>query len=167
MPFSDQSKIEILGFKAVIEDVDATLAGVNELSSDCTIQLMDAQAVAGYKHVLHATIHALIAFQKEYNIAHDLGMEICLRTSAQRQISKALQILGLKEGPCDICAVLVDCEIGLVQKLEEIFQRDDQVLLPQKDILIDIYDLSPLEIQLTDDLTSILMEQTTLLIIEK
>ncbi len=160
-------KIQVMGFKAHIEDVGNTLSWIDEISIDCTIQLMNARAVAGKKHALHATLHALNAFGEGYNIAHNLGMEICLRTSAQRQISKAINILGLKEGPMEICAVGVDCDDSIIKEMSKFFKRDDKVLIPRENTLKEIYGLSDLEIKSSGGLTSLLLEKTTLLIIDK
>ena len=41
-----------------------------------------------------------------------------VRASAQRQISKALNILGIKEGQVNICAVAVNCNENIMDKLE-------------------------------------------------
>lgn len=160
-------KIQIMGFRAHIDNVGSTLSWIDEISGDCTIQLMNAPAVAGKKHALHATLHALNAFQDGYNIAHNLGMEICLRTSAQRQISKAINILGLKEGSMEICAVVVGCDDSIIKKMEEFFKRDDDVLIPEENTLKQIYGLSDLEIKSAGGLISLILEKTTLLIIDK
>ncbi len=59
---------------------------------------MDADGIAGSEHAVHATIHAIKAFSRKENIAKDMGLEICVRTSGQRQISQALKMLGIKNG---------------------------------------------------------------------
>ncbi|MGZ7069964.1 MAG: KEOPS complex subunit Cgi121, partial [Methanobacterium sp.] len=82
---------------------------------------------------LHATLHAIKAFERNENIANDLGIEICVRASAQRQISKALQILGIKKDEMNICAVAVDCNTDILNELEDILdKRDDEVLNPDQ-----------------------------------
>jgi len=154
------TNIEILGFKGEIKKVDEILASLE----DGIIQLMDARAVAGREHVLHATVHAIKAFQRGENIAKDIGLEICLRTAATRQIDKALKMVGLKEGPMDICAVLIDSQNKL-DKLSRMFERDDSVLEPDTEYLKRLYDLTEAEIKLVG-VTRTLMERTTLLILE-
>ncbi|MDI9624412.1 MAG: KEOPS complex subunit Cgi121 [Methanothermobacter sp.] len=153
-------KIKILGFKGEIRDINETLT---ILEDDGIIQLMDARAVAGKEHVLHATAHAIKAFKRGENIANDIGLEICLRTAATRQINKALEMVGLKEGPMEICAVLIDSD--KLDILSKMFKRDDSVLEPDKEYLKKLYNLTENEIELVG-VTGALMERTTLLILE-
>ena len=93
-------KIKVLGFKGNIDSVSKTLDKINSLknSDDEIIQLLNADAIAGLRHVEHGVNQAFLAFRRHENLANDLSVEICLRCSAQRQNSKAFEILGLKEG---------------------------------------------------------------------
>jgi len=78
--------IQITGFNAHIKNLPEVLAHVRDIAGRGTIQLLQAQGVAGEEHLLHATHQALLAFQRNENLSQDLGLEICLRASAQRQI---------------------------------------------------------------------------------
>lgn len=178
-------QIKVMGFKSEIKDVPTTLKLINELNandSDFTVQLLDARGIAGEKHILNATIHAINAFKRKNNIAKDLGMEICLRASAQRQIARAIEILGLKVGPMDICAVLVGCnsdesdesnecgsftDIGqsIENKLNGMFIRDDSVLEANEQILKKIYNIENEEMEVLGSATYTLIERTTILIL--
>ncbi|MCK9152112.1 KEOPS complex subunit Cgi121 [Methanobacterium alcaliphilum] len=165
----DMPRIIIMGFKSEINNVKSTLNQVNSIlkdSSDCTIQLLNAKAVAGKEHILHATIHAILSFKRKNNIANDLGMEICVRTSAQRQISRAIKILGLKEGSMDICAVFVGCSNDMVSEVNSIFKRDDSILDADESILKEIYNIKNEEIGLMGNVNYILMEKSTTLILD-
>jgi KEOPS complex subunit Cgi121 len=166
-------KIKIMGFKSNITDVKSTLDIINGFNknSDCTIQLLDARGIAGKEHINNAVVHAINSFKRKNNIANDLGMEICLRASAQRQISRAIDILGLKNGPMEICVVLVGCEsnkevIDFENQLNNIFERDDGVLEPEENILKEIYGLKNEEIHVSGSLPYTLIERTTLLILD-
>ncbi len=176
-------QIKIIGFKSEIKDVATTLKLINELNdndSDFTVQLLDARGIAGEKHILNATIHAINAFKRKNNIAKDLGMEICLRASAQRQISRAIEILGLKAGPMDICAVLVGCNSDeadefcssmditqeIENKLNEMFTRDDTVLEANEQVLKEIYNIENEEMEVLGSVTYTLIERTTILILD-
>jgi KEOPS complex subunit Cgi121 len=140
---------------------------INELSQKCTIQLLNADGIAGYEHILHATIHAIKAFERDENIANDLGLEICVRASAQRQISKALNILGIKEGEMNICAVTVGCTENIMDLLKTILgNKDDEVLKPDEIILKKTYNISDVEIETMSSISNVMIERTTLLIIE-
>jgi KEOPS complex subunit Cgi121 len=169
--------IQIAGFKSNIPDVRELIQNINEISkkelgennknSSCTIQLLNAQGIAGEEHIRHATIHALKAFSRDENIADDLGLEICVRASGGRQISKALQLLGLKEGNMDICAVAVDCDQDILQKIGEVLgRRDDEVLLPREDVLKKLYRISDVEEETAGRVSGVIMEKTALIILE-
>lgn len=163
--------IEIFGFSSNINDVMDLMSKINELKNksgeNCTIQLLNADGIAGIAHILHASIHAVNAFNHDDNIANDLGLEICVRASAQRQISKALDILGLKTGEMNICAVLVNCSRNLMDELENILgKRDDEVLKPDEIILKRIYNISDEELETTRNISNVMIERTTLLALE-
>ena len=102
---------------------------LDRLNNGCIIQLMNAEGIAGRKHVTNAAIHAIKSFSRNENIANSLGLEICVRTSGQRQISQALKMLGITSGNINICAVAIDCEDNIMQKLVNLLgERDDEFL---------------------------------------
>lgn len=159
--------IQIAGFKSNIADFGNLMKDINKISKNCTVQLINADGIAGYEHILHATVHAIKAFERDENIAKDLGLEICVRASAQRQISKALSILGIKEGEMNICAVAVDCSENILDKLETILdKREDNVLKPDETLLKDIYDISEGEIKTACGISNVMIERTSILILE-
>jgi KEOPS complex subunit Cgi121 len=163
-----QDKIQIAGFKVNIIDFNEIMGKISKINSDCVVQIMDANGIAGRKHVMHAAIHAVNAFQRNENIAKDLGLEICVRASAQRQISRALDVLGIKEGEMNICAVAVGCDKRVMVKLGEFLgERDDSVLEPDESVLKKIYNISDRELETIGSIGRILMEKTSLLILEK
>ncbi len=159
--------IEIAGFKHNISNLNELFSQINEIKNGCTLQILNADGIAGKEHVLHSIVQALKAFERKENIANDLGLEICLRASAQRQISKALYILGIKEGQMNICVVAIDCSIDIIEKLNKILdKRDDEVLNPDLDILKTIYKINDNEISATGNITDLMIEKTTLLILD-
>jgi KEOPS complex subunit Cgi121 len=159
--------IQISGFKSNINNFGNLIMDINKISNNCTVQLLNADGIAGYEHILHATVHAIKAFERGENIAKDLGLEICVRASAQRQISKALSILGIKEGEMNICAVAVDCSENITDKLEIVLdKRDDDVLKPDEVLLKDIYNISDAEIETANGISNAMVERTSLLILE-
>ena len=174
-------QIKIAGFKSSINDYEEIMQKVKEISrktvkrelsgentdKDCTVQLLNADGIAGSEHIIHATLHAIKAFKRHQNIAQDLGLEICVRASAQRQISKAINILGIKNGEINICAVAVGCSNDLMDQMESLLgKRDDDVIKPDNTVLKSIYGISDLEVNTAGDITRALMERTTLLIVE-
>ncbi|MFX1562619.1 MAG: KEOPS complex subunit Cgi121 [Promethearchaeota archaeon] len=72
-----------------------------------TIQLMNAAKVAGYHHLLFAIIHALRAFHQGKQRASNIGMEILRFAAAQRQIARALEILGITNDTKQLAGVIV------------------------------------------------------------
>ena len=164
-----EDNIEIAGFKGNIENIPSILKKVDSIKSNCCdgciIQLMNAKAIAGEKHIIHGIVHGILAFKRDENLANDLGIEICVRTSAQRQISKALDILGLKEGEMDIAAVLINCPDYFIDELSNIFTRDDSVFTPDSSVLKNIYSISDEELAIFD-VEDILIDKTSALIVE-
>ena len=139
--------LKIVGFRANIDSVSDTLNLIDSIKKDDEIiQLLNADAIAGEDHVLHGVYQALIAFKRGENLAKDISVEIVLRCSAQRQISKAFKILGLKEGEMNICAVFVNCD-DYTSQLSEHFTLDDSVLDSDVDKLTEIYDISQEELK--------------------
>ena len=139
--------LKILGFRANIDSVSDTLDFIDSIKKDDEIiQLLNADAIAGKNHIVHGVNQAFLAFERGENLAKDISVEIALRCSAQRQISKAFKILGLKEGEMNLCAVLINCD-DYTSKLSERFTFDDSVLSSDVDMLAEIYDISSDELK--------------------
>lgn len=139
--------IQILGFRANIDSVGDVLGKINSIKDDGEIiQLLNADSVVSKNHIIHGVNQAFLAFERGENLANDLSVEIVLRCSAQRQISKAFKILGLHEGEMNLCAVLIDSK-DYTKDLSLLFTRDDDVLIPNEDKLIETYKISDEELQ--------------------
>ena len=138
--------LEILGFRSTIDSVGETLSQIDGIKNDGEIiQLLNADAVASKNHIIHGVNQAFLAFGRGENLAKDISVEVVLRCSAQRQISKAFKILGLKEGEMNLCAVLINCEDHF-NELSEMFESDDSVLAGDEVKLKEIYKISDLEL---------------------
>jgi len=137
--------IQILGFKGMIDSVGDTLDRINSIKKDGEIiQLLDADSIASSNHIIHGVNQAFLAFERGENLAKDISVEIVLRCSAQRQISKAFNMMGLKEGQMNLCAVMIDCD-DYSSELGEMFERDDGVLEGDDLKLMEIYKISDCE----------------------
>ena len=157
--------LQILGLKGQINSVGETLNQINSIKKDSeVIQLLNADAIAGRRHIEHGVNQAFLAFERGENLANDLSVEICLRCSAQRQISKAFDLLGLKEGPMNLCAILIDCD-DYTSQLASIFTLDDSVLTQDVDKLKEIYDISDDELEIID-VEDILIDRISKLIVD-
>lgn len=160
--------IQITGFNAHIKNVSEVLAHVRDIAGRGTIQLLQAQGVAGEEHLLHATHQALLAFQRNENLSQDLGLEICLRASAQRQISRAIKLLGITEGKQAVCAVMVGCPGDALPKLESLLgPQDITVLKADPERLKQIYKISDQELYAHRNVERVLIERNALLNLEK
>ena len=143
----NMDNIRILGFTACITSVGETLDKINSIKKgDEIIQLLNADAIASSNHIIHAVNQAFLAFERGENLAKDISVEIVLRCSAQRQISKAFNMLGLKEGEMNLCAVLINCD-DYSSELSGMFNSDDSVLDADDSKLMEIYNISDVEVE--------------------
>ena len=125
----------IAGFRNVrINDVNNFFSQIRKKTKGIPIQFFDAGLVAGWEHVYFAVLNALKAFEGRLNISNSLAVEALLYASAQRQISKAVDLLGIKpESPHVVVLVLAETKQGINTALEIVSQlmpgeRDDGVL---------------------------------------
>lgn len=171
---SVNNTIEIIGFKATINNIGDVLDTINNISNsacNCTIQLLNADGIASYKHAYHGTIHAINAFARGENLANDLGIEIAVRISAQCQISKAMELLGLKEGVMNLAISMVNCPVYFIDEINNAFNntlnnfnRDDNLLNNSNlNNLAEIYKVSTNQLAI-NSIEDILIEKTTMLI---
>ena len=167
---AELGNVEILGFTGTIESIPKTLDQVDNIRNGCCdvriIQLMNADAIAGKIHLQHGIIHAMNAFERGENLANDLGIEILLRTSGQRQISKAFNILGLKEGEMNIAVVMIDCPDYFIDELSKYFVRNDAVLEADESILKDLYKIPEKELK-NMHINDVLIDKTSKLIVDQ
>ena len=68
---------------------------VNERFPDATVQLFDLDRVAGSRHLLLATYNARSLINSSRRISRSLGMELLLFVSGTRQITEALERVGI------------------------------------------------------------------------
>ena len=140
------SNVQILGFRGTINSLEETLNLINSIRKDNEIiQLFNADAIVSKNHIIHGVNQAFLAFDRGENLANDISVEVVLRCSAQRQISKAFKILGLKEGEMNLCAVLINCG-DYTDELSSIFTPDDTVFVPDEENLKKIYKISDVEL---------------------
>lgn len=138
--------IQILGFKGTINSIGETLDYIDSIKEDGEIiQLLNADSIVSKNHIIHGVNQAFLAFDRGENLANDLSVEIALRCSAQRQISKAFNILGLKEGEMNLCVILINSKDHF-EELSKIFTPDDSVFDLDESNLIKIYKISDDEI---------------------
>ena len=138
--------IKVLSFNAKIDSVKDTLSQIDSIKDDGEIiQLLNADSIVSKNHIVHGVNHAFLAFSRGENLAKDISVEIVLRCSAQRQISKAFEILGLKEGYMNLYAVLINCK-DYSKELSSIFNFHDSIFSFDEKYIMDIYNITANEI---------------------
>jgi KEOPS complex subunit Cgi121 len=102
-------------------------------SLPCEVLPMDADLVCGKTHLEAAVTHAMRAMEQGSNASATVSMETMLFASGERQISKAKEKMGVKDGMRHFALVLFDCDdpAGLLRGLNLI--EDDRLLLPSKE----------------------------------
>ncbi len=116
-----------------VPDSEAALKRVRSTFPDVQIQLMRADRIAGKEHLLFAARSAVRAFHQRYGRARTLAVELLLYASCQRQISKGIQLLGLKPQTHEVVLAAFSRKrmpSDLVDKVARVLQGspDDRVL---------------------------------------
>lgn len=109
--------VAIAGFGNVkIKDVEEFFNMVRrEKPSNVEIQFFDARFVATWQHLYFAALNALTAFKNKRNISKSLAMETMLYASAQHQIRKATEILGVKPTTSEMAVLAIGEEPEAVE----------------------------------------------------
>ncbi len=131
----ENEQIAIAGFRNVkIENINSFLERFKKEKAGADVQFFDAKRVAGPQHLYFAALNALNAFEKKTNISNSLAVEALLYASAQRQIKKAVEMLGIKQGSSEVAVLIMaenrrenDACTSLVSSLIH-GERDDSVL---------------------------------------
>ena len=93
---ADGRHLLILGFaSAKVKDPRVSLRRLRDAFPNAEIQLMRADRIAGPEHLWFAAKNAVKAFSQKYRRSRSLAMEMLLYASCQRQISKAIEMLGV------------------------------------------------------------------------
>ncbi|MDG6223051.1 MAG: hypothetical protein IAX21_01655 [Candidatus Bathyarchaeota archaeon] len=131
----ENEKIAILGFRDVkIDNIPAFLEQLKTQNSEVTFQLFDAKNIAGPQHLYFAAVNALNTFAKKTNISNNLQVEALLFASAQRQITKAVEMLGIKKGTSEIAALIFveneNQKTDAIQSFTKLIsgKRDDSII---------------------------------------
>ena len=125
----------ILGFRDVkIDDFDEFLEQIRTEMSPTTVQLFDADHVAGKPHLFFAVLNALKALEQGRNISEKLEMETLLYASGQRQIDRAIEMLGVRPKTSKIALLMIASSEKEAEEAEKKAEksipgiRDDRVL---------------------------------------
>lgn len=101
--------VEITGFRNVtISNAELFLKHIRrEKHQSVDIQFFNAELVATWEHLYFATLNALLAFKNRTNISRNLEIETLLYASAQRQIRKAIELMGFKQELTNIAVTII------------------------------------------------------------
>ncbi|PIU59980.1 hypothetical protein COS86_01375 [Candidatus Bathyarchaeota archaeon CG07_land_8_20_14_0_80_47_9] len=150
----------ITGFRGVkIGNVEAFFNAIrNERVPNVEIQFFDAQLVATWQHLYFAVLDALTAFKNRENISRNLAMETMLYASAQRQIRKAMRLLGITRCSSDIATIIVadkpgSAKTALLTASENVHANPDDVVIEltrgKEEAIRKAFDISEAELEAT------------------
>jgi tRNA threonylcarbamoyladenosine modification (KEOPS) complex Cgi121 subunit len=171
----------ITGFKSIrIRNKEEFLKKIHkEKQSNVEIQFFDAKSVATWQHLYFALLNALTAFKNGENISKSLEMETMIYASAQRQIRKAIKLIGIGNDASEVALLIVgdDSETlksALTMISENINIKNDDSILElseeKKRIIREKFGISDLELKtimkkgdLKEALTNLVIERMALL----
>ncbi|MFQ6128433.1 MAG: KEOPS complex subunit Cgi121 [Thermoplasmata archaeon] len=119
----------IAGMSGRVSDAEEILQAAREsCGKEGSVQLMRASMVFGRIHLESAADHAIRSFEQGRNSSNSLATETLLYASGTRQIDKAIEKMGIREGDTEIALVAFgDFSLGRFLKTVS-FTQDDSVL---------------------------------------
>jgi len=107
-----------MGFiKASIADPEHTLKLLRAVNSQAEVQLLKADLVAGPEHLQFAARNAIYSFKGKQRRSKSLAMELLLYISCQRQIAKAIRLLGVDSKDSRIAIVALSESRAALEEL--------------------------------------------------
>jgi len=109
--------IAIVGLKnAKIKNVEEFLEKIRtQAPPETEVQFFNGDLVATWQHLYFALLNALTAFKNKSNISKSLAVETMLYASAQHQIRRAVELLGIKPNTRNIAVVVVGRDVDTVE----------------------------------------------------
>ena len=128
--------VEITGYSDVAFEAAEAFLKANRKQSRriVDIQFFDAQLIVGQEHLYFSVLNALQAFQNSTNHSKSPAMETILYASAQRQIQKAIALIGIKSQTKNVAVAIIGEDPKQIQsELEALTESmgkepDDKVL---------------------------------------
>jgi KEOPS complex subunit Cgi121 len=165
--------MKIIDGQAEIEDLDSFLGEIGQISeeTESTVQLFDADYVAGERHLRRAAELAHRAITRGTTIAREPAVELLLYAAGRRQINRALE-MGVSEGSMAVVGVVDGGEIGdearAVARIRDLLVSTESVKWGDKETVTEFFDISERELTVVDsDLESVVLERVALLAVEK
>ena len=116
----DENNVEVIGITELHNSnhlkQDELIQLAKSLSSgSLAVQLLNGLLIADETHLLSAVQNAINAKRGDYMLSRSLDVEIIVFASAQRQIGRALDELGVYDGLDEIAAVVVGTDPSVVE----------------------------------------------------
>ena len=126
----------ITGFRSVeVENPEELLKSIRrDKQANVSVQFFNAQLIATWEHLYFAVLNALTAFRTKRNVSKSLAVEVMLYASAQRQIRKGIEFIGVKPGYRNLAVAIIgekpDSVEAAVSTVSRLFGRepDEHVL---------------------------------------
>jgi tRNA threonylcarbamoyladenosine modification (KEOPS) complex Cgi121 subunit len=109
--------VVLTGFRNVdIKDAEKFVKAAREATPQkASVQFFNAELVATWQHLYFAVLNALLAFRSKGNISKSVAMEAMLYASAQRQIRKAIQLIGVNRDSANVAVVVIGANADSVK----------------------------------------------------
>jgi len=128
--------VEISGFRSIKVGDARTFAGAicEGLPNNVEFQFFDANLVASWQHLYFAALNALAAFKAKRAISKSLAVETALYASSQRQIKKAIALIGLKSDSSNVAVLILgnsadSVKAGLTTVAKRLGAEPDETVL--------------------------------------
>jgi tRNA threonylcarbamoyladenosine modification (KEOPS) complex Cgi121 subunit len=107
---------EITGYRGVtFEKAEAYLKSHRKQKSALELQFFDADLIATPEHLYFAVLNALQAFKAKTNCSKSVAVEAMLYASAQRQIQRAIEHIGVKPERCNLAVAVVGGDEKMIE----------------------------------------------------
>ena len=157
--------IRILEGTIFIKDTEMFLTKIKEIrkSRDIIILALDADKLAGEKHLMFAVEKAMNSFKTGKNIASDPGKEIMLYAAGTRQIKRAVKI-GVHNGKNNIVLAGIGEDVDLSSFNEITPNNVLQYDVSKNRALMDIFNITDEEIKAVgaDKVPELVLERVAL-----
>jgi KEOPS complex subunit Cgi121 len=117
--------VEITGFKNIkIKNTEEFVGEIRGKSPPGSwIQFFNPTYIATWEHLYFAVLNALLSFSNTCNISKSMPMECLLYASAQRQIKKAIRVIGIKPDLTNVAIAVVGKKPDEIQAFVSIISK--------------------------------------------
>ncbi|MCX9010257.1 MAG: KEOPS complex subunit Cgi121 [Candidatus Methanoperedens sp.] len=165
-----ENKITILEGTVFIDNIEDFLRKLKRISEEkkITIQVLDADKLAGERHIRFAVEKAANSFRTGTNIANDLAKEIMIYASGTRQISKAMKS-GIHKGENNIVLVAIGQEPDLSEFSEIMPKRVLEYNESKKESIMRAFNITKEEVEAAggEKIPELVLERVALVDVSK